>query len=377
MPERTVSIASVPLARAPMRLLVVPLVLLGAGVVSAVAGAIVSGAAGIGLVAAGGVVAVLAGYLALVLLTMRLEVEVAALHLRWLGGNRRYVLARGAVTRVPLRGPGAARLRARFGALGWAVGPATLRGSEAVEVVRLARSPSLILVPTDQGRLAVAPASEQALLDALGAAARVQQRLDEAAGYARAAAAAPVVEPEAPPGPPPAPEPAPGRLLTGIERTLLEERLAADRATALAAAEAERLAAAPAGGADRGPAADAVTAGERGAPAALRRPAWLRRPAVHVARPIIARPGWATLLPWIVAGLPLLATGAVATAAFIAGRLSLPDAELRLVGLALAVIGPGAGVGALIARTWFPRLVGLVVLTALAALLLVGRALLG
>ena len=37
----------------------------------------------------------------------------------------------------------------------------------------------MILVPTDRGRVGIAPASEQQLLNALAAAARIQQRLDE------------------------------------------------------------------------------------------------------------------------------------------------------------------------------------------------------
>ncbi|MGH2455122.1 MAG: glutamate ligase domain-containing protein, partial [Candidatus Limnocylindria bacterium] len=243
MPDRsTISIARVPLARAPLRLLAAPALLLTSGAVAAGGGVVVGAAAGVGLVAAGLVVAVLAIYLALVPFSVRLDVEVAALRLRWLGGDRRFGLVRGAVTRVPLLGEGAARVRPRFGAFGWAIGPARLRGSEQIQLIRLARSPSVILVPTDAGRLAIAAASERQLLDALEAAARVQQRLDEVAGRARAFQPEPeLVEPPAPPvevelepaGATPA-----ARMLTGIERTLLEERLAAQRAVALAAAEA-------------------------------------------------------------------------------------------------------------------------------------------
>ena len=80
--------------------------------------------------AAGLVVAALSLYLAVMLLSVRLDVEVATLRLRWMGGERRYTLVRGAVTRVPLHGPEAARLRPRFGALGWGLGKARLRGDE-------------------------------------------------------------------------------------------------------------------------------------------------------------------------------------------------------------------------------------------------------
>jgi hypothetical protein len=61
----------------------------------------------------------------------------------------------------------------------------------------------------------------------------------------------------------------------------------------------------------------------------------------------------------------------------VVGRLDLGDAELRPVSLALLATGPLAAIGALAARAWFPRLFGLVVVSSLAALLLVGRALLG
>src|ERR687897_318277 len=111
----------------------------------------------------------------------------------------------------------------------------------------------MILVPTDHGRVGVAPASEQQLLRALAAAARIQQRLDEVAERARGfvlpersvqAAVAVEREPEAGGADPPQATASAGqRLLTGIERTLIEERLAAERAAALRAAEAERQAA--------------------------------------------------------------------------------------------------------------------------------------
>src|SRR5688572_8112757 len=135
MPGTTVALAPIPLARAPFRLLFGPLVLLGAGSVAAIAGVLVGGMAGVGLVAAGVVVDALAVYLAMVLFSLRLDVEVAMLRLSWIGGERRYVLSRGAVTRVPLRGSEAASLRPRFGAIGWAMGPATLRRSEPIELV--------------------------------------------------------------------------------------------------------------------------------------------------------------------------------------------------------------------------------------------------
>lgn len=383
MPGATIALAKIPLARAPARLLVGPLVLLAAGAVAAAGGVRIGGLAGVGLVAAGVVVVVLAIYLALVLFSLRLDVEVAMLRLSWIGGERRYVLTRGAVTRVMLRGAGAASLRPRFGAMGWALGPGKLRRSERIELVRLARSESLILVPTDRGRLAIAPAAEQQLITALGAAARVQQRLDEVAARARAMPAAPVeTRVEAPPpvqlGMPPEP-----RVLTGIERAMLEERLAAERAAALAAAEAEReaslvaaaesVAAEPAREAARQPeivTAPVIPSGRRVRQrAAWHRPAWLRTPTGTFDAPRV--------VPFAAAAVPLVAAAAMWGAAAIIGRLDLPTTELRPISLALVASGPLAALATLAARTWFPRLVGLVAISAVAALILLGRALLG
>jgi hypothetical protein len=378
MPGTTVSLAPIPLARAPIRLLLGPLLLLTAGSVAAVAGVVVGGVAGVGLVAAGVVVDALAAYLALVLFSLRLDVEVAMLRLSWIGGERRYVLSRGAVTRVPLRGEGAASLRPRFGAIGWAMGPALLRRSEPVELIRLARSASVILVPTDRGRLGIAPASEQQLLTALGAAARVQQRLDEVALRVRPGAPPPAAEParvEAPLAAATGIEE--GRVLTGIERAMLEERLAAERAAALAAAEAEREALEAARFASGEALAEAAsapaisTAPSRRArprqPMAWHRPAWLQRP-----RDLSAQ----QLVPFAAAAAPLVGALVVWVAAALSGRLELPEAQLRAISLALLATGPLAALAALLARTWYPRLLGLVVLSSLAVLVLVGRGLL-
>jgi hypothetical protein len=386
MPAATVALAPIPLARAPMRLLVGPIVLMAAGIAATVGGVVMGGAAGVAVVAAGVVVVALAIYLGVVLLTMRLDVEVAMLRLSWPGGERRYILARGAVTRVMLQGEGAAALRPRFGAMGWGLGPAKLRRSEPIELVRLARSDSVILVPTDRGRLAIAPASERQLITALSAAARVQQRLDEVAVRARAAAAAlpPAATDRHADGAAvaaAAPAPAP-HVLTGIERAILEERLAAERAAALAAAEAERqasllaaesVAAEAAQGAEAEavavPAIPVMPSGRRvRRRATWRRPTWLHTPTGTLDAQRVA--------PFAAASAPIVGALAVWGVAAILGRLDVPDAELRPISLALVVTGPLAALSALAARAWFPRLLGLVVVSAVAALILVGRALL-
>src|SRR5439155_5791748 len=191
--------------------------------------------------------------LAVVPLSLRMDVEVGGLRLQWLGGSRRFQLARGPVTRVALTGPSAGSIQSRFPVLGWSFGGALLRGEERIVLVRLARTPTVIVVPTDAGRLAIGAASEADLLDALGAAARVQQRLDEVSGRVLAAFPDGLRALEQPP---PAAAPTEEeqkdredaeRFLTGIERSQLEARLAAAREAALVAAEAERRAALEAG----------------------------------------------------------------------------------------------------------------------------------
>jgi hypothetical protein len=297
---------------------------------------------------------------------------------------------------VPLSGEGAARLRTRLGPFGWGAGRATLRGEETIHLVRLAPTRSLILVPTDAGRVGIAPASEEQLIAALGAAARVQQRLDQVAARARSLPLDRLVEPAPRAVAPPPPAPDAGRVLTGIERVQLEQRLAAERAAALAAAEAERRRA------EEAAALAAAEAEQRSTMAALvgegrsarvarptfRRPAFrrptvqrpslprLRLPRPHLALPAIGRLPQEAASRYLVAVVPLLFATVVWAYATVSGRLPISDDEGRLVALTLALVGPAAALGALVARAWFPRLLGLVAVSSVCALVLAGRALL-
>jgi hypothetical protein len=367
MPDETISIARVPLARAARRLLAAPLIamLLGAGTVAS--GVLVGGWAGIALALAGVATFALGLWLGLILLTVRLDVEVSSIHLHWLGGERRYALVRGPVTRVALTGPKAVPLRAWFGAFGWTIGRASLRGEERIQIVRLARSESLILVPTEGIRLAVAPRSESDLIGALTAAARVQHRLDAARPRMPIPVAPTVVTPAAVA---PAPierepdEPFAPRVLTGIERVQLEERLAALRAAALATAEAERTAQEAARAA---PGAVPVPA------AAATRPARAPRTMPSLARPAWTRPTRAQLAALGVLLLPLIATALVAAVVLVARPAE--GVAPRNVAFAMVLIGPAATLAAVGARIWWPRLVPLVVAASFFALLMVGRAL--
>ena len=382
MPDSVIPLARVRLERSLPRLLAAPLFLLLAGAAAIGAGFVVGGVVAIGLGALGAVVT-LAGIVGtVVLLSVRLEVDDALIRIRWLGGERRYPLARGAVTRVAVRGPGSSTLESRLGALGWALGTATLRGEETIEVVRLAATRTVILVPTERGRLAIAPHSEGELLDALTRAAEARQRLDE---LSRAAPPIEEVEPEIPeeaPGEAPADEldgaDASGyTTLTGIERAELEERLAAERAlaerrlkadvpTATAAAVGDASASGAPVAAEAAIAPPVATPAERGA-RRVRMPRWLRPsvpPALGASVAFVA--------------LPMLAAGGVWGVGDLLGRLPAAGTdELRQVTLTLVLGGPATSIGALMARVWWPRLIGVVVTSGLAALLIAARAVFG
>ena len=182
MPERTAPIARIHLARSLPRMLALPLVGLLAGTAAIAAGIVlVTGPFGIALAVAGALVVVLALGSAAILLSIRVDVEEAAVRVSWLGGDRVYHLVPGPVTRVRLEGEGASSLRQRLRIPGWQLGVARLRDEEDVEIVRLAPTPTAILVPTDRGRLAIAARDEEQLLDALSRAAQARQRLEEAA----------------------------------------------------------------------------------------------------------------------------------------------------------------------------------------------------
>lgn len=355
-------IARIRLARSRRRLLALPLILILIGAAAAAGAWRADGWITFAL-AIGGALVMLGGLaIAVVLLSVRLEVTEGGIKLRWRGGERTYVLARGAVTRVVIRGRSASRLRPSLGAFGWALGSARLRNNETVDVVVLDAARTAIVVPCEQRRLAIAVANEQQLLDAVATAARARQRLEDLAKRAQVMVAAAVATPSVDMG-----RDAMPTGLTGIERArLAAERAAAERAAAeRAAAEAEALRRAEA---ERVAAATASAVAAHQAPAAEALPARLRP-----GRRVVPRPGAraaAIVVPVLVAG----AVWGVITLREQAG-IAEPD-RLRLAVLVLVLAGPGAAVGALMARIWWPRLVGVVAVTALCALLVAGQALL-
>jgi hypothetical protein len=377
MTELRTQITVVRLARGRVRLFAAPaaFLVISAGLVAG--GLLAGGPAGISLVAIGALAALAAAYLAALVSSYRLQVEPGALKLRWLGGERRYTLMRGPVTRVVVRGAGAAALHPRFGAFGWAVGPAVLRGEESIEVIRLSAARGLILVPTDRGRLAIAAHVENDLLAALTSAVRLQERLDQIA--TRRSMSGTVLALSAPTPPAAPPPPVAPRVLTGIERTLIEQRLAAERAVAQSTAGAEL--AAPAAGVvvEPQPAAAAVEA-----PPGEDVPA--ERPSARIARQReraqwqrprwLAVPGPASVAAALPVALPLIGGAIAWMAVTLTGRPVLPSAETRLLLVGLALVGPLGAVGALMARTWYPRLSGLVIASAIAGLAMLTRTIL-
>lgn len=261
-------LARVALARDPRRMLAAPALLVLFGAATAALGTILGGAVLFGLVAVGGAVIAIGLWLAIRILSLRLLVEPDYLHLKGVGTDRRYHLVRGDMNRIATAGPRKVNLRVRLGSLGWAVGRTALAAGESVEVIRLAATPTVILVPTERGRVAVAVASETDFVDALRAAAHTRaERRISAAGAPLAATPTPAqpapARPSAPAFPPapalrgaptfepmPAPQPPPAferptqpRPLTGIERMWLEDRLARERRAAIAGARDEQAAA--------------------------------------------------------------------------------------------------------------------------------------
>jgi hypothetical protein len=359
VPTRPPPLARIHLDRSLPRLLGAPLLIVLAGAGAAVVGGIGGGTSGLIVLVVGGI-GILAGLIAaLALLSVRLDIEEALIRLHWIGGERRYPLARGAVTRVTVRGPRASRLRPRFGVLGWAVGSARLRGEETIDIVRLAPTRTVILVPTEHRRLAIAPRSEAELLEVLSGAAQVRQRLDE---LARQSAPAPIEvdEPAAYAG-----LEAEVHELTGIERAVLEEHLAPERIARVAGSAP--AAASPADAPAHAPTAPHVATLPADAKILAPRPRWLS--------PQLP-PALGASLAFIV--LPLAAAAAIWGIGGALDRLPVDGSDQwRVVTLTLALGGPGTAVGALMARIWWPRIIGVVVTSGLAALVVAARALLG
>ena len=87
-------------------------------------------------------------------------------------------------------------------------------------------------------------------------------------------------------------------------------------------------------------------------------------------------PGAASVAAAVPILLPLIGAVVAWVAITASGRPALPTGEARLLLAGLALVGPVGAVAGLIARTWYPRLGGLVVASALAALAMLTRTIL-
>lgn len=380
MASRDESIGEVRLARSLPRVLALPILFIAAGAGVAAGGVLlIGGTAGLAMVGAGAVLVVVGIVLGAMPLSVRVHVEESVVRVRWLFGRQVHLLTAGSLTRIHLRGEGASRLKGGFG-FGWSLGRAVLRDQEPVHVVRLAPTESVILIPTARGRLAIASSDEQHLIETLTHAAQARARAEELLEVTPTAPPAAVADRVPQPGDPDF-DP---RLLSGIERALYEEWLLREQADAMAAMRAEGPAidTEPVVDPSPEPVPDAVTApAESGQ--VVRRPFWARRregaPAM-IAMPTVParvrslprrpRPSW--LLPLV----PLAAAGAAWAVGVFAGEMPSSGSDsARLTALALVLAGPGSAIGAIMARTWWPRIAGVVVAGGLAASIFIGRSL--
>ncbi|MEO6578733.1 MAG: hypothetical protein ABIO99_07550 [Candidatus Limnocylindria bacterium] len=372
MPTRVPPIARIRLARSFPRLLALPAAFIITGT-ALVAVAISIGTLPLLLTAGiGGLVGLAVGVArAAILLSVRVDVEESAVRLRSLGTDRAFALVPGPVTRVRLRGDQASGLRSATRWLGYDLGSARLRDEEDIEIVRLAPTDSVILIPTEDGRLALAAAEEHALLDALTRAARARQRLDA------------IVAPSQPASNEPAP------VMTGIERALYERQQVEEREAAVSTSSTARASGQGQDDEDRtmsdvaaaAPVAtDAVPLPEAGPTPEPKLPAPSSAAASQRRQLRVARPSWVRRPePSVVLIVLPLATAGAAWAIGLA-RDTIPASGTdmgRLVALGLVLAGPGTTVGAILARIWWPRLVAVVVAGGIASAVFVGRSLLG
>jgi hypothetical protein len=159
----------IPLQRSPMRLLLIVGLRGLIGVAALLTALTTFGTVATILNVAGLFVVVYALVLGVYLFTLRLEAIPGHLRLRWLLGARTYGLRKGEVTRLWIqfsRRP----LEARVGGLGIRLGEGQLGGEKLVDVIALDSVSTLLMVPVEGGRLAVAPDVELHLLSALSAA---------------------------------------------------------------------------------------------------------------------------------------------------------------------------------------------------------------
>lgn len=408
-------VAEIALARNPVRVLALPALMVVVGLALVGAGLVVVGqATGVAMAMLGIIVAIAGAALAARAMTVQLFVEVDYLHLKAIGLDRRYHLAPGQLSRLATTGPRRVKLGAALPGTPRLTSRSALPAGEQVEVIRFGETGSVVLVPTERGRVAVAAKSEGELVEALMVASHTRAMRPTAALAVPAAPAAPtttvaaaaaqpvstayVPAVVAPPIPVSAAAPeAPARPLTGIERMWMEERLVQERRAALTGAREEQAAASmSAASAALSPArvspvplpapvaAVAAVAVPQTAPAPAPRIAAttvaiprITRPRRRPVRPQARRVAAPALTPnLLLLAAPLLGALAIWVASVVVSQPT-PDSGLDPLGAALLLSGPIAVLAIWMAQSRWPRLAGLSSVAALVALLLVGRALIG
>jgi hypothetical protein len=420
-------VAEIALARNTLRVLAVPglLVVLGLALASLGLG-VVGQATGLAMAVLGAIVGMGGALLALRAMTVQLFVEVDYLHLKAIGLDRRYHLAPGQLSRLATTGPRRVKLGSALPGTPRLTSHAALPAGERIEVIRFGATPSVVLVPTEGGRVAVAARSESELVEALMVASHTRAMRPGAAPHVAAAAptavaatptavaAVPATVAATPATAATVPIPAavaavvalsapsaapagPARPLTGIERMWMEERLVQERRAALTGARDEQAAASmSAASAALSPArvspvplpsqvaVVAAVAVPRAAPApppriavttvAVPRVSRPRRRPRPQARRVVATTALSRNLLLLAA--PLLGALAIWIVSVVIGPPSA-GTGLDPMGAALILSGPIAVLAIWMAQSRWPRLAGLTSVAALVALLLVGRALIG
>ena len=161
----------IPLRRSVPRLAAVVGLRAAIGLAAVLTGLTTFGVVAAVLNVAGGVVLAYALGLGTHLFTLRLEAIPGHLRLRSLFGSRTYRLRKGEVRRLWVRFS-RRPLEARVAGLGVRMGEGQLGGETLVDVISLDESTTLLMVPVEGGRLAIASKSETTLLSALRLAAR-------------------------------------------------------------------------------------------------------------------------------------------------------------------------------------------------------------
>ena len=170
MPPRPRLPVRIALARDPARLLLWLGFRLIVGEIGIVVGLRAPGAIGLAVTAAGIAVLLYVILLAVHVLSLRLEVHPGEVRVASVLVRRRYRLGRGPVKRITAP-KGRALFGTQLGGLGLEIGVGRAATDESVDVIRLAPVGSMIMIPAQGNRLAVAPSSERRLLLALQAAA--------------------------------------------------------------------------------------------------------------------------------------------------------------------------------------------------------------